>query len=104
MGAFAALNQLAIAPAIVTGLFYAMLAIVVGVTVIAVGGGGVRAMQTRWENVMRSYDEEKPRINQERQGAKERIRQRAEERQAQARSAAGDPPEAEGQVASRARP
>lgn len=102
VGGFAALNQLAIAPAIVTGLFYALLATIVGVTVIAVGGGGIRAMQTRWENVMRTYDEEKPRINQERQGAKERIQQRAKERQAQARDAAGGQSQGTGEVASRA--
>lgn len=41
VGVFAALSQLQIAPAIVTGLFYAILAIVVGSAVIAIGGGGV---------------------------------------------------------------
>ncbi len=45
VGVFAALNQLQVAPAIVTGLFYAILAIVVGSAVIAIGGGGVKPMQ-----------------------------------------------------------
>ena len=85
VGVFAALDQLGIAPQIVTGLFYALLATVVGVTVIAVGGGGIRAMQGRWENVLESYDREKPRIDAERQGAKERIQARAQERKQQAR-------------------
>lgn len=84
VGVFAALDQLNIAPQIVTGLFYALLAIVVGVTVIAVGGGGIRAMQGRWENVLATYDEEKPRIEEERKGSKERIQARAQERKQQA--------------------
>jgi hypothetical protein len=40
-GAFAALNQLRIAPAIVNGLFYAVLAVVVGSAIVAIGGGGI---------------------------------------------------------------
>lgn len=40
-GAFAALNQLQIAPAIVNGLFYAVLAVVVGSAIVAIGGGGI---------------------------------------------------------------
>lgn len=101
VGIFAALNELQIAPAIVTGLFYALLAAAVGVTVIAVGGGGIKAMQTRWDNVLAKYDEEKPRINQERQGAKERIKQRAQERQAQAKEQAHGGSSQPGQGASR---
>jgi Mechanosensitive ion channel, conserved TM helix len=41
VGGFAALDQLQIAPAIVTGLWYALLAIVVGSAVVAIGGGGI---------------------------------------------------------------
>jgi hypothetical protein len=89
VGVFAALDQLRIAPAIVTGLFYAILATIVGVTVIAVGGGGIKAMSTRWESVLRKYDEEKPRIAQEKEGAAERIKQRAQERADQAKSESG---------------
>jgi len=86
VGIFAALNQLQIAPAIVTGLFYAVLAIVVGVTVIAVGGGGVGPMRTRWENALAKYDEEKPKIAEASQGAKDRIAERAQQRADQARA------------------
>jgi hypothetical protein len=43
-GAFAALDQLQIVPRIVTGLWYAILAIVVGSAVVAVGGG-IKSMQ-----------------------------------------------------------
>ena len=49
VGVFAALNQLQIAPEIVNGLFYAILVAVVGSTIVAVGGGGIRTMQTYWE-------------------------------------------------------
>ncbi|MEJ7584443.1 MAG: hypothetical protein WKF43_10245 [Acidimicrobiales bacterium] len=87
---FAALSQLQIAPDIINGLFYAVLAVVAGSLIIAIGGGGIRPMQQRWENVLAKYDEEKPRIDQERQGSKERIEARARERQAQLRQAAGD--------------
>ena len=47
--AFAALDQLQIAPRIVAGLWYAILAAVVGSTVVAVGGGGIRTMQRYWD-------------------------------------------------------
>ena len=39
IGVFAALSHVGIAPAIVNGLFYAMLAVVVGSAIIAIGGG-----------------------------------------------------------------
>ena len=49
IGVFAALNQLQIAPEIVNGLFYALLAIVVGSAIVAVGGGGIRTMSRYWD-------------------------------------------------------
>ena len=49
VGIFAALNQLEIAPAIVNGLYYAILAIIVGSAVVAVGGGGIQTMRGYWE-------------------------------------------------------
>lgn len=89
VGVFAALNQLQIAPAIVTGLFYAVLAIVVGSAIIAIGGSGVGPMRSRWENVLARYDEEKPKMQQAAQGSKERIAQRAEQRVSEAKAATG---------------
>lgn len=65
VGVFAALNQLNIAPEIVNGLFYALLAIVVGVTIVAVGGAGIQPMRTRWENALAAIDREVPRIKEE---------------------------------------
>ncbi|RYG40364.1 hypothetical protein EON79_22725 [bacterium] len=60
VGAFAALNQLAIAPEIVNGLFYAILAIVVGVSVVAIGGAGIVPMRARWEAALGAIEREAP--------------------------------------------
>lgn len=65
VGVFAALDQLRIAPAIVTGLFYAVLAMVVGVVVVAVGGGGIRPMQERWSRTLAKWDAERPQLTQQ---------------------------------------
>ena len=86
VGVFAALDQLEIAPAIVTGLFYAALAIIVGCTVIAVGGGGIIPMRARWENTLEKYDEEKSKVQSAAAGSKERIKERAEQRADQAKT------------------
>jgi hypothetical protein len=80
VGVFAALDQLQIAPAIVTGLFYALLAIIVGSAVIAIGGGGIYPMRARWERALAKYDDEKPNVQRAAQGSKERIAQRAQQR------------------------
>jgi hypothetical protein len=96
VGVFAALNQLQIAPAIVTGLFYALLAIIVGSAVIAIGGGGIAPMRSRWDNVLARYDEEKPKVQQAAQGSKDRIARRAEQRADQARTAAAGAPSGAG--------
>jgi hypothetical protein len=83
---FAALDQLNIAPAIVNGLFYALLAIVVGSAVIAIGLGGVDTMRRYWERAANRAESESTSIRQEAAGSKERIQQRAQERLNQARS------------------
>lgn len=95
IGLFAALNQLRIAPAIVNGLFYALLAIVVGVTIVAVGGGGIAPMRGRWQRALDRLDDEAPRIREEAQGAREQIAERARERAAQAREVPEEAPEEE---------
>jgi len=92
IGIFAALNQLQIAPAIVTGLFYGVLTIVVGSAVIAIGGGGIGPMRERWENALARYDEEKPKLQQAAQGSQERIVERAQDRADQARDVASESP------------
>jgi Conserved TM helix len=92
VGVFMALDQLQIAPAIVTGLFYALLAIIVGCTVIAVGGGGIQPMRQRWERAFSRYDMEKPRLQDAMKGSKERMKARTRERAAEAKAIAGAEP------------
>jgi len=67
VGAFAALSQLGIAPAIINGLFYAMLAIVVGCAIVAIGGGGIQPMRAQWEKAMGRIESEAPRLKAETQ-------------------------------------
>ncbi len=62
LGVIAALNQLQIAENVVNGLLYAGLAALVGVIVVAVGGGGIKPMTSRWEQTLAKYDEEKPKL------------------------------------------
>jgi hypothetical protein len=64
-GIFAALNQLQIAPAIVNGLYYAILVAVVGAFIVAVGGGGVRTMQRYWERASASAESKGREIKRE---------------------------------------
>lgn len=84
--AFAALDQLNIAENIVNGLFYALLAIVVGVAVVAIGGGGIRTMSKYWDRAANRADSEASSIRLEASGSKERVQQRAQERAQQART------------------
>ncbi|MPZ71641.1 MAG: hypothetical protein GEU74_00170 [Nitriliruptorales bacterium] len=85
IGVFAALNQLEIAEPIVNGLFYALLAIVAGSAIIAIGGGGIQPMRNRWENVMAKYDAEKDNVRREVQTtSSDDLKARAEERKHQA--------------------
>lgn len=75
VGGAAALNQLGIAPAIVNGLFYAVLAAIVGVTIVAVGGGGIDPMRRRWERALGKVEQEAPRIREATHEAGERVHQ-----------------------------
>ncbi|HLK56780.1 MAG TPA: hypothetical protein VKU00_09460 [Chthonomonadaceae bacterium] len=65
VGAFAALNQLGVAPAIINGLFYAMLAIIVGCAIVAIGGGGIVPMRAQWERALNRLETEAPRMQAE---------------------------------------
>jgi hypothetical protein len=79
VGVFAALSQLEIAPAVINGLFYAILAIIAGSAIVAIGGGGIQPMRQRWQSALDRYDEEKPRLRQEMQAARQRRRSTAGE-------------------------
>lgn len=80
---FAALDQLRIAPAIVTGLFYAALAAIAGAFIVAVGGGGIQTMRTYWERGAGRMEMEAPKLKQEAQQAPKRVEDRARMRSEQ---------------------
>ncbi|MGN6555347.1 MAG: mechanosensitive ion channel family protein [Verrucomicrobiota bacterium] len=77
-GIFAALNQINIAPAIVNGLFYAMLAIVAGSAIVAIGGGGIVPMRSQWEKALGRMEREAPQLKQRMQEMPQRSEERAE--------------------------
>lgn len=64
-GVIAALNQLGIASTVVNAVLYAFLAAIVGIAIVAVGGGGIKTMSQRWEQTAARYDEEKPKVAQQ---------------------------------------
>lgn len=70
IGGFAALSHLRIAPDIVNAVFYAMLAVIAGSAIVAIGGGGIQPMRMRWERTLARYDEEKGRMRHEVQAAR----------------------------------
>jgi Conserved TM helix len=74
-GVFAALDQLKIAPRIVTGLWYAVLAILVGSAVVAIGGGGIRTMQRYWERAAAKAEERGPELQRQAQQSGRQARQ-----------------------------
>ena len=65
LGVIAALNQLEIATNVVNAVLYAFLVAIVGVVIVAVGGGGIKPMTARWEQTLARYDEEKPKVAEE---------------------------------------
>ena len=86
VGVFAALNQLQIAPEIVNGLFYAILVAVVGSTIVAVGGGGIRTMQRYWERTTTNLERTGADIrrNADPEAGKQAAQQRLEQERARA--------------------
>jgi Mechanosensitive ion channel, conserved TM helix len=85
IGIFAALDQLQIAPSIVNGLYYAILAIIVGSAIVAVGGGGIQTMRGYWERTSRNLDAKAREIkaNADLEVGRQQVRGRlADERQA----------------------
>jgi Conserved TM helix len=69
VGISAALNQIEIAPEIVNGLFYAVLALIVGVAIVAIGGGGIQPMRQRWDRFLNRAEQEVPQVKQQAQQA-----------------------------------
>ena len=66
------------APAIVTGLFYALLAVIVGSAVVALGGGGIPVARRYLDRASTKLEEKGPEMRQASQGADERIQERAQ--------------------------
>jgi Conserved TM helix len=91
IGVIAALDQLHIAPNVVNAVLYAALAAVVGVIIVAVGGGGIMTMSARWESVAARYDDEKPRIAEAVRNAPG-VADQARQGQQQVRQYVGDRP------------
>lgn len=65
LGVIAALNQLEIAQNVVNAVLYASLAAIVGVVVVAVGGGGITPMRQRWEQALARAEAEAPKVRAE---------------------------------------
>jgi hypothetical protein len=76
---FMALSQLEIAPAIVNGLFYGLLALVVGSGIIAIGFGGVQPMQQVWQRSLDRIDQEAPKVREAAQARKREFEQLADD-------------------------
>jgi hypothetical protein len=90
VGIAAALNEIGVAPAIVNGLFYAVLAIVAGSTIIAVGGGGIAPMRAQWEKALGRIEREAPRIREEMARAPERVEAETESWKQKAQEVRGE--------------
>jgi hypothetical protein len=54
----AALDEVGVATSVTTPILYAVLATAVGITVVGVGGGLIRPMQRRWEDVLGRAEDE----------------------------------------------
>ena len=85
---FAAVSQLGLEAAdeIFNPIFYALLAIIVGSAIVAIGGGGIQTMSRYWERAAQRADMESSNIKQHAQGSKQRVQERAGQRMEQARS------------------
>lgn len=77
-GIFAALNQINIAPAIVNGLFYAVLAVLAGSAIVAVGGGGIIPMRAQWEKALTRIERESHFVSQRGKSLPDVAEQRSE--------------------------
>jgi hypothetical protein len=78
VGVFAALNQLGIAPAIVNGLFYAMLAVIVGSAIVGIGGGSIVPLRGKIERLLGRVEEEALKIKATSAEAGARVQAKAE--------------------------
>jgi hypothetical protein len=98
LGVFAALNQLQVAPEIVNGLFYALLAVIVGSAIVAVGGGGIRTMSRYWDRWSTRLESTTVDIrdNADPQAGKTQLEQRIQEERARASASTSTPSSGQG--------
>ncbi len=85
IGIFAALDQLNVAPAIVTGLFYAILAVIAGSLIVAFGVGGIpvaRRYVERW-GTRAEMTAQQARVNADMDAGREAARARLEQERQQ---------------------
>jgi len=92
IGIFAALSHVGIAPAIVNGLFYAMLAVIVGSAIISIGGGGIQPMRAEWERALNRMHAEAPRLRGEMENAGERAQETVNDWKNRAQQTQNEPP------------
>jgi len=94
LGVFAVLDQLKVAPAIVNGLFYAILAVVVGSAVVAIGGGGIKTMQRYWERTSTNLESTASEVksNADPDAARRAMQDRLEQERAAMSSSPAPPP------------
>jgi Flp pilus assembly pilin Flp len=69
IGIIAALNQVDIATTVTTPILIAVLAAIVGVVVVGVGGGLIKPMSQRWEQYLNRAEAEAPKIRAQAQSA-----------------------------------
>ena len=85
-GVIAALDQLHIATNVVNAVLYAALAAIVGIAIVAVGGGGIATMSRRWAALSDTYDQEKPKIAESARNAPT-VKEQAQQARQQAQQA-----------------
>lgn len=64
-GVFAALDTLDVAPDIVRITFTALMALIVGSGIVAIGGAGIQPMRQYWERALSKIEEEGPRMKEQ---------------------------------------
>lgn len=70
LGIIAALNEIGVATTVTTPLLVFVLATVGGILVVGVGGGLIKPMQGRWEQMLNKAEEEAPKVKQQAQQSK----------------------------------
>jgi len=67
----AALDEVGIATNVTSAVLYTVLATIAGVTIVGVGGGLIRPMQSRWEQNLSKASQESDRVKQQVQNSKQ---------------------------------